>query len=107
MLTQTESALPVTCPLPVTIQLDKYPTTLIVTGFERDRPCGRTITVATAVWSIRHGGTHHPVRDIVTLMRAADFLGGQGYHNLPRNPDIAYQIPKYSKRRGDTGSIVS
>ena len=102
---QTVSDLPVTCPLPVTIQLDRYPTTLTVTGFERTRPCGRTITTAIAEWSIR-GGNIRPVRDIVTLMRAADFLGSQGYHNLPRNPDCAYQVPRYAQSRGDTGRIV-
>jgi hypothetical protein len=94
--------------LPVTIWLDGYRAKLTVTGFERRRNNGPVLTLAIAHWHWPSADrTYSPCRDIATLMRAADFLGAQGYHALPRNPDKCYSVPKYAKSRGDIGRIVT
>lgn len=101
-----QSALPITCPLPVTIWLDGYRAELTVTGFERRRNAGPVLTLAIANWVWPWAKKPSRCADVATLMRAADMLGALGYHNLPRNPDRCYSVPKYAKTRGDTGRIV-
>jgi hypothetical protein len=94
--------------LPVTIWLDGYRGELTVTGFERRRNNGPVLTLAIAHWHWPWADDGEiPCRDIATRMRAADFLGAQGYHDLPRNPDKCYGVPKYAKSRGDNGRIVT
>jgi hypothetical protein len=89
------------------VRLTGYRASCKVTGFRRAKNSGPVVTIAEATWQRDGFSSSYAVRDWATLMRLADYLGEQGYHNLPRNPDRAYSVPKYAKSRGDTGSIVA